>query len=425
MKFLTPTLALSSLLRRNALARAVPALQHKSHALSQPSRSYASSVDSGKGGCKKGDKTMPILLPPSQSANESSPADAAASKQDEPFNPSMPESALMTPEEIYEYNLENPMYPGMDASSFPEIMDGDPAFPLPQHSFSLTTTSGNGTNDGSNVNTGVPMMISGPISFGGLRAGRIPLGDVVTWEHFHGGEGQAQNPPSASKHTWMNKLKPPKEVNSRASFFFAIPAPGSRAARLGPIFEAERLAVQLTLACFSFFPLCLQMKKVLDQYVVGQEEAKTLLCVAVWNHYTRVKLNLKAMETPESEDRLILDKSNVLLLGPSGSGKTLLVKNIAKLLDVPYSHNDATTFTQVGYIGEDSDVCIMRLYKVCFFLKGRRLWNFFFFFSTSFREEIAFLLTSALAHSIVISPASERRGGRGACADRNRVHRRD
>lgn len=143
-----------------------------------------------------------------------------------------------------------------------------------------------------------------------------------------------------------------------------------------------------------------QLVQYLDEYVVGQKNAKKVLSVAVFNHYNRVRANLRALESAEAyhghwgeeeEDtqsgilsarvqphpqRLpptsampvqphftapLLEKSNVLVIGPTGSGKTLLARTLAKVLDVPFSVSDATSFTQAGYIGEDVDVCIQRL----------------------------------------------------------------
>ncbi len=96
----------------------------------------------------------------------------------------------------------------------------------------------------------------------------------------------------------------------------------------------------------------MEMKKILDDYVIGQEDAKKTLCVAVYNHYKRV-LNKK------NKDRL--DKSNVLLLGPTGVGKTLLAQTLARALDVPFAIADATTLTEAGYVGEDVENILLRL----------------------------------------------------------------
>ncbi|MBO7464337.1 MAG: ATP-dependent Clp protease ATP-binding subunit ClpX, partial [Bacteroidales bacterium] len=100
-----------------------------------------------------------------------------------------------------------------------------------------------------------------------------------------------------------------------------------------------------------------EIKSFLDQYVIGQEEAKKVLSVAVYNHYKRLRSGL---EKPESSD-VEIEKSNVLLVGETGTGKTLLVRTIARLLDVPFCIADATVFTQAGYVGEDVESILSRL----------------------------------------------------------------
>ncbi len=97
-----------------------------------------------------------------------------------------------------------------------------------------------------------------------------------------------------------------------------------------------------------------EMKKYLDEYVVGQDEAKKTLCVAVYNHYKR-------LITSKEKDGDIIDKSNVVLLGPTGVGKTLLASTLAKALDVPFAIADATTLTEAGYVGEDVENILLRL----------------------------------------------------------------
>ena len=103
-----------------------------------------------------------------------------------------------------------------------------------------------------------------------------------------------------------------------------------------------------------------EIKRRLDQHIIGQDEAKRTLSVAVYNHYKRV-LNQVPAGTPDGEDEVELQKSNVLLVGPTGCGKTLLAQTIAKLIDVPFAIADATSITEAGYVGEDVETIILRL----------------------------------------------------------------
>ena len=100
-----------------------------------------------------------------------------------------------------------------------------------------------------------------------------------------------------------------------------------------------------------------EIKAYLDQYVIGQDRAKKVLAVAVYNHYKRVQHNL--LDKPD--DGVELEKSNILLVGPTGTGKTLLARSIAKLLDVPFTIADATVLTEAGYVGEDVESILTRL----------------------------------------------------------------
>lgn len=104
-------------------------------------------------------------------------------------------------------------------------------------------------------------------------------------------------------------------------------------------------------------PKPMEIKEYLDQYVIGQDEAKRYLAVAVYNHYKR-------LQQPATDDGVEIEKSNIIMVGSTGTGKTLLARTIAKLLDVPFTICDATVFTEAGYVGEDVESILTRLLQV-------------------------------------------------------------
>lgn len=125
------------------------------------------------------------------------------------------------------------------------------------------------------------------------------------------------------------------------------------------IIEAENYEedeVGYTLNDLDKIPSPKEIKKILDDYVIGQEEAKKTLSVAVYNHYKRI-----AYEDANKKDDIEIQKSNILLLGPTGCGKTLLARTLAKILNVPFAIADATTLTEAGYVGEDVENILLKL----------------------------------------------------------------
>lgn len=116
---------------------------------------------------------------------------------------------------------------------------------------------------------------------------------------------------------------------------------------------------------FNQIPKPREIKKYLDEHVIGQDEAKKVLSVAVYNHYKRLAvLESKASGKPGADDAIEIQKSNILLIGPTGCGKTLLAQTLAKILDVPFAVADATTLTEAGYVGEDVENILLRLLQV-------------------------------------------------------------
>ena len=118
--------------------------------------------------------------------------------------------------------------------------------------------------------------------------------------------------------------------------------------------EVEETATETT----SKLPKPREINTSLDQYVIGQEKAKKVLSVAVYNHYKR-------MEAASAKEEVEISKSNILLIGPTGSGKTLLAETLARLLNVPFTIADATTLTEAGYVGEDVENIIQKLLLKC------------------------------------------------------------
>lgn len=105
-------------------------------------------------------------------------------------------------------------------------------------------------------------------------------------------------------------------------------------------------------------PIPEEIKSTLDEYVIGQDSAKKVLAVAVYNHYKRLNYD-------KSSQDVELGKSNILMVGPTGTGKTLLAETLARLLDVPFTIADATTLTEAGYVGEDVENIIQKLLQKC------------------------------------------------------------
>ncbi|MBE9143658.1 ATP-dependent protease ATP-binding subunit ClpX [Planktothrix mougeotii] len=143
----------------------------------------------------------------------------------------------------------------------------------------------------------------------------------------------------------------------------AAPSPSARPQSAPPPQRRQRTGR----VALNQIPKPREIKSYLDSHVIGQDEAKKVLSVAVYNHYKRLGfVQTKAAGRP-TEDNVELQKSNILLIGPTGCGKTLLAETLAKMLDVPFAVADATTLTEAGYVGEDVENILLRLLQVADF----------------------------------------------------------
>jgi ATP-dependent Clp protease ATP-binding subunit ClpX len=129
--------------------------------------------------------------------------------------------------------------------------------------------------------------------------------------------------------------------------------------------QPEKRAARAPRLSLNQIPKPREIKKHLDEHVIGQDEAKKILSVAVYNHYKRLSfVQSKAANGGKLDDAVELQKSNILLIGPTGCGKTLLAQTLAEMLDVPFAVADATTLTEAGYVGEDVENILLRLLQV-------------------------------------------------------------
>ncbi len=146
----------------------------------------------------------------------------------------------------------------------------------------------------------------------------------------------------------------------------SAPAAAPTARRETAAVEQRRRATPRSASRLSLnqIPKPREIKTYLDEHVIGQDEAKKVLSVGVYNHYKRLSLIQSGEADGSLEDAIELQKSNVLLIGPTGCGKTLLAQTLAKMLDVPFAVADATTLTEAGYVGEDVENILLRLLQV-------------------------------------------------------------
>ena len=193
----------------------------------------------------------------------------------------------------------------------------------------------------------------------------MPPGMSFNMNDFHGASNSAK-PEDANEENKGNK-KPNMphismiNLSDFNNMFGGFPGGGDMEGMFGGIPQSQRLKKKKKqekkakpVLDIHSIPAPHKIKASLDEYVVGQEYAKKVMSVAVYNHYKRV------MAKPE-EDGIEIEKSNMLMLGPTGSGKTYLVKTLAKLLDVPLAITDATTLTEAGYIGDDIESVVSKL----------------------------------------------------------------
>jgi ATP-dependent Clp protease ATP-binding subunit ClpX len=138
----------------------------------------------------------------------------------------------------------------------------------------------------------------------------------------------------------------------------AVPQPAPRREQ-----QPEKRQTRSANISLNQIPKPREIKKHLDEHVIGQDEAKKVLSVAVYNHYKRLSF-VQSKGSGKVEDAVELQKSNILLIGPTGCGKTLLAQTLAEILDVPFAVADATTLTEAGYVGEDVENILLRLLQV-------------------------------------------------------------